>query len=117
MEPKIHLSSKEIGLADEFIKTNQIGRFALFHTGARRILKKWPLDRVVRIMKWIHQDYGYDCVLVGDAFDAKDAEEIQSQLDFKLHIAAGKINLLGSLQIQIISLHSTHHGRRSKRKN
>lgn len=95
MEPKIHLSSKEIELADEFIKTNQIGRFALFHTGARRILKKWPLDRVVRIMKWIHQDFGYDCVLVGDVFDANDAEEIQSQLDFKLHIAAGKINLLG----------------------
>lgn len=95
MEPKIHLSAKDQELADAFLKSNQIGRFVIFHTGARRILKKWPLDRVVRIMKWIHQDFGFDCVLAGDATDAKDADEIQSQLDFKLHIAAGKINLLG----------------------
>jgi len=95
LNPKIYLSEENKKQAMDFLNTANITRFAIFHTGARRILKKWPLERVITVMNWLHSEHQLDCVLAGDALDANDASEIQSQLDFTLHVAAGKLNLLG----------------------
>lgn len=93
LTPNIHLSPADTLAADAFLSSHRIERFALFHTGARRILKKWPLDRVVNIMTWLHQEHGLACVLIGDKTDGEDADWLQQQLPFPLHVAAGKINL------------------------
>lgn len=94
IQPQLYLSVKERSEATQFLSDRGIKNFAVFHTGARRILKKWPLDRVAEIMKWLHHEYKLDCVLAGDKIDAEDALVLQQNLDFPLHIAAGQINLL-----------------------
>lgn len=92
--PTIFLSEKERTEARKFLDEKQIKKFALFHTGARRILKKWPLERVAEIMKWMHKEYGLSCILVGDHEDAKDAIPLQELTGFPVHLAAGKLSLL-----------------------
>ncbi len=92
--PKIFLSDKERNEARQFLEERGIARYALFHTGARRILKKWPLERVAAVMKWLHTEYGLSCMLVGDNEDAKDADFLHAHSGVPVHVAAGKVNLL-----------------------
>lgn len=92
-EAKIYLQDEDFRAADAFISGNGLSRFMVFHTGARRILKKWPLERVAGVMNRLYADYGLTPVLVGDGTDAEDALGLQPQLDFELKVAAGVLPL------------------------
>lgn len=94
LEPRLYISDSERQQAADFLRERNIGRYALFHTGARRILKKWPLERVAVIMKHLHSEFGLDCILAGDQQDAADSVQLQKMLDFPLKVAAGKVKLL-----------------------
>jgi len=94
-EPVLWLGSEERETAQAFLLENGIenGRFAIFHTGARTVLKKWPLDRVAMVMKYVHFRLGLQCILAGDEKDLKDASALREMLDFPLIVAAGKLSL------------------------
>lgn len=94
LKPTLFISEKERQEAKKFLEENNIKKYALFHTGARRILKKWPLERVAEIMKWVHAEHGLSCILVGDNEDAKDAGTLHQLTGIPIHQAAGKVNLL-----------------------
>lgn len=93
-DPAITISDAERKEADEFLTTNGIQKFALFHTGARRMLKKWPLERVAEIMKFLFDRYQLEPVIVGDQTDSQDLSNLQPLVPFKIHQAAGKLSLL-----------------------
>jgi ADP-heptose:LPS heptosyltransferase len=93
-DPVLTVSDDERKEAENFLSSENIRKFALFHTGARRILKKWPLERVAEIMKVLHEQYGLEPVIVGDQTDSEDLEMLQPMVPFTIHQAAGKISLL-----------------------
>lgn len=93
-DPQVHISGKEREEARRFLESHQVGAFALFHTGARRMLKKWPLERVALVMRWLYERYGLQPVLVGDAADAADVTALQPMVPFPIHTAAGRLSLL-----------------------
>lgn len=93
IKPVIYLSQADREKALTFIQQNHLDRFAIFHTGARRKLKKWPLERVAETMKWLYHQKGIQPVLAGDESDKADAELLQPMLDFKLCNAAGSLSL------------------------
>jgi ADP-heptose:LPS heptosyltransferase len=93
--PRIDIGAEDREAAIGFLKDNGVhGPFALFHTGARRVLKKWPLDRVAEIMRFVSKQYGYSCVLVGDKADAADAQLLQQLTNVPVNVAAGKVPLM-----------------------
>lgn len=94
-EPVLWLGSAEREAARTFLIENGIvnGRFAIFHTGARTMLKKWPLDRVAMVMKHVHSRWGLHCILAGDDKDVLDATALREMLDFPLVVSAGKLSL------------------------
>ncbi|MBK7886263.1 MAG: glycosyltransferase family 9 protein [Bacteroidetes bacterium] len=94
LKPTLFISEKEREEARKFLEEKNISKYALFHTGARRILKKWPLERVAEIMKWLYTEHGLSCIVVGDEEDAKDAEALRQLTNIPIHQAAGKVNLL-----------------------
>lgn len=93
-DPRLHLSEKERKQAVDFLEQRNIKKFALFHTGARRILKKWPLERVAEVMSWLHTTYQTEIIVVGDKHDADDLSVLQPLLPFPIHQAAGEVGLL-----------------------
>ncbi len=93
-DPVIIVTEQERNEAEQFLKERNIGKFALFHTGARRILKKWPLERVAEIMKLLHTRYGLKPVIAGDKNDSEDLQLLQPMVPFEIHQAAGEISLL-----------------------
>lgn len=93
-QSRIFIGPEEEKAARQFLHDHGLKKFALFHTGARRMLKKWPLERMAEVMNLLQQEYGLSPVLVGDAEDARDAESLKPLLKAELTIAAGKVSLL-----------------------
>lgn len=93
-KPQITVSREDRQEAEKFLASERIGKFALFHTGARRLLKKWPLERVAEVMKMLHEQYHLEPVIVGDHSDSEDIETLQPLVPFRIHQAAGKTSLL-----------------------
>ena len=93
-DPRIDISDADREEAKRFLEENKIRKFALFHTGARRLLKKWPLERVAEIMKLLHSEYGLEPVVIGDKSDSEDVKILQPLVNFPIHVAAGKTSLL-----------------------
>lgn len=94
LHPRLYISEAETDKARAFLQEHHLQAVALFHTGARRQLKKWPLERVAKVMEWMHRQLGLGLVLVGDAQDAEDAATLQALTTVPIHNAAGVLNLL-----------------------
>lgn len=92
-QPKIFIGPEEEKAAQQFLHEHGLKKIALFHTGARRVLKKWPMERMAEVMNLIQEEYGLSPVLVGDAEDARDADVLKPLLKTELTIAAGKVSL------------------------
>ncbi|MFN5356189.1 MAG: glycosyltransferase family 9 protein [Bacteroidota bacterium] len=94
-QPQLYLDVADHAEAENFIRQEQLDSFLLIHTGARRKLKKWPLERAAKLLSLLHQRYGLEPVLVGDQYDATDAEELIRAGCPTLRVAAGKLSLRG----------------------
>jgi ADP-heptose:LPS heptosyltransferase len=92
-EAVIYLQQEDFQASDTFISSHGLSRFVVFHTGARRALKKWPLERVAMVMNRLYADHGLTPVLAGDRTDAEDASALQPHLNFPLTVAAGVLPL------------------------
>jgi ADP-heptose:LPS heptosyltransferase len=95
VRPRIWLSEGDYAVADAFVRKHNAGKMVLIHTGARRILKKWPLEQVSRLLQNLQQRYGYQPVLIGDTLDAADAETLIREGCNGLIVAAGQLSLRG----------------------
>jgi ADP-heptose:LPS heptosyltransferase len=78
LKPKLYFSTKEIEVIDLFLKQNKIEKFVIFHIGARKKLRQWPLDRFALVADFLYKK-GLSIVFVG----TKD-EEIEIQKAMKV---------------------------------
>ncbi|MDP2176708.1 MAG: glycosyltransferase family 9 protein [Bacteroidota bacterium] len=69
-KPKLYFSDKENHVVDDFLKVNNINKYAIFHIGARKKLRQWPIDRFALIADFMFQK-NISVVFVG----TKDDEE------------------------------------------
>lgn len=92
-DARIYLQEDDFTAAEAFLTKHGLSRYAVFHTGARRMLKKWPLERVAKVMNQLHSEYGLTPVLAGDRNDANDAGKLQQHLSCPLTVAAGELPL------------------------
>ncbi len=81
--PVLYFSAEDERVVDEFLKAKGIGRFALFHVGARRVLRQWSLDRYAKVAKYLHEQYGLAIVFAGTEEDEAQIDIVKKQLDFE----------------------------------
>lgn len=56
-------------------KQNQSSGYAILHTGARRALRRWPVERYVALSKWLQQEKGLLPIWVGTAEEEAQLDE------------------------------------------
>lgn len=56
-------------------------KYCVFAVGASEIGKKWPLDRFVRVAKFVCNNYGIKIVFVGGVAESRDIQYITNQID------------------------------------
>ncbi len=67
---------------EQFLQSNGIQNFAVFHAGARRVLRQWPKDRFSKTAAYLKEMYQLEIVFAGTEEDEKDIEEISAPLKF-----------------------------------
>jgi ADP-heptose:LPS heptosyltransferase len=89
--PLVFPVSAESGrFAEQFLAGHGIGRFALFHTGSRKALKKWPGAHFAALGRRLHEEEKLDIVFSGVADELGEIEAIRRQMNFKTHVFAGQ---------------------------
>ena len=75
--------------AANFIAANQIKSFAIFHTGARKILRRLPGEKFATLAKYLNEKYFFDVVFVGTVDELDDIRKIQLQINFSTYVFNG----------------------------
>jgi ADP-heptose:LPS heptosyltransferase len=76
-------------VAAQFVKQAGIGRFALFHTGARKVLRRWPGERFAALGARLRERYGLDIVFTGTPDEREAIEAVRKSMDFKTYLFSG----------------------------
>lgn len=92
-DPIIYNSEKDLQEANNFIQRNNLNRFAILHTGARRELRLWPSDRFAQLAIHLKEKFGFDIVFIGDKNDISAITSIQKSIPFTTYSSAGELNL------------------------
>ncbi len=92
-EPKIYLNSSDEQKALAFLKENKINQFAVFHTQARKKLRRWDENNFVELANYINKKYKLDIIFIGSRDEYSAIEKIQNKLNFKSFNIAGEFNL------------------------
>ncbi|MCX6292319.1 MAG: glycosyltransferase family 9 protein [Bacteroidetes bacterium] len=92
-QPELFFGQDEIKKANEFLLANNIGSFAVLHTGARRQLRKWPLNQYVALATYLESEKKMNVVFCGDKNDLGDITKIQEMISFKTYSVAGTFSL------------------------
>jgi ADP-heptose:LPS heptosyltransferase len=90
-EPRIYTSKADDKKADDFLVDNNIRKFAVLHTGARKELRKW--DKFPQIAQYLKQQRGLDIIFAGDNSETAEIGRIQDQIGFETFSVAGYFNL------------------------
>lgn len=81
--------------ANQFLLSNNLSRFAVIHTGTRRALKKWPIERFQKIAVYLKEIYSLDIIFIGDKNDIEDIKKLQATFPFITYSTAGIVSLGG----------------------
>jgi ADP-heptose:LPS heptosyltransferase len=95
LNPKIILSNADIEAASSFISVNNLQRFALIHTGARRILRKWPAEKFIELGAYLYHNLNLQVVFTGDKSEEEEINNIQHQLSFPTFNTVRSLSLTG----------------------
>ena len=91
--PKIYCSTEDENQSINFIEKYQLKHFAIFHTGARRVLRMWPSERFAELAIHVKKQYGFDIVFIGDKNDVAAINSIRNLIPFTTFSAAGELSL------------------------
>lgn len=74
--PKVYTSANDVVMAQDWI-SNLVGeqRFAILHTGARRALRRWSVDRFVELSRWLHDEKGLQPIWVATKSEIAQIDE------------------------------------------
>ncbi|MFI5220546.1 MAG: glycosyltransferase family 9 protein, partial [Bacteroidia bacterium] len=75
--------------AGNFISSNQIKAFAIFHSGARKFLRQLPGEKFATLAKYLKEKYFLDIVFVGTGDELDDIRKIQEQINFTTYVFSG----------------------------
>jgi ADP-heptose:LPS heptosyltransferase len=92
-ELKLYFSETQLEKADLFIVKNHLQKYAVFHCGARRVLRQWKLNNFASLAEYLKKQKGMDIVFTGDRQDIKDIEEVRASLSFPSYSIAGIFSL------------------------
>ncbi|MEO5569711.1 MAG: glycosyltransferase family 9 protein [Bacteroidia bacterium] len=73
----------------QFLEKNSIRNFAVFHTGARKLLRRLPGEKFGATAKYLKEKYQFDIVFVGTDDELEDIKKIQEQISFPTYIFSG----------------------------
>jgi heptosyltransferase II len=79
LKPILYFSERDINFVNDFLESNNINKFSIFHVGARRKLRQWPLDRFAFVADYLFQK-GYQIVFVGTADEEKEINEVKGMM-------------------------------------
>jgi len=90
-EAKIDLpfAKENENAALQFLKKNAISTFAVFHTGARKSLRRLPGEKFMEAAKYLKEQHQFDIVFVGTDDELNDIKKIQEQINFPTYIFNG----------------------------
>lgn len=83
--PRLYYSDADSKTVDTFLKDNGIGRYAVFHIGARRVLRQWPVERFVLIAEFVKSNFQIDIVFAGTKEDELHINTAKGQLTFETY--------------------------------
>ncbi|MBC7383558.1 MAG: glycosyltransferase family 9 protein [Bacteroidia bacterium] len=92
-EPRLIASADATERINNYLIENNLQRFIVLHSGARRILRRWPASNFVELAVWVKQSFQLDCIFTGDAGDLELNLQIQQQIPFKTYNTAGIFKL------------------------
>lgn len=75
--------------AAQFLERNAIRKFAIFHTGARKILRRLPGEKFAAAAKYLKENLQMDIVFIGTDDELTDIKKIQEQINFPTYIFNG----------------------------
>lgn len=91
---KLYYADEQLEKVDKFISRNELKNFAVLHTGARKLLRKWPLDNYIKIADYLKGTKNWDIIFTGDNNDKEDISYISEGLSFKTYSIAGEFSLI-----------------------
>ena len=91
---KLYPSKRNEQVADLFLQRLGISHFAIFHTGARKLLRRWSIKSFVEVAEFLHQNQGLDIVFVGTSDEQFDIKNIQDKISFPTFSFAGEGTLM-----------------------
>jgi ADP-heptose:LPS heptosyltransferase len=92
--PRLYPSRRQEQQAALFLQRNDIGPFVVFHTGARKLLRRWALQKWAELAVYLYQRHELQVVFVGGDEDAADVEKIRKRLPFETFSFIGQGDLL-----------------------
>ncbi len=75
--------------AVRFLKDNGIGPFALFHPGARKVLRRWPGQRFAELGSRLREKRNLDIVFTGTEDELESIGSIRRGMPFTTHVFCG----------------------------
>ena len=90
----LHIDEESTKKASAYIKEESLGKFVVFHTTARRPLKKWKPENFVKLANFIKEQYGWAIVFAGGEADIPEVETIREQIPFSSYSFSGKGDLM-----------------------
>lgn len=69
-----------------FLNRYDLNRYAVLHTGARKMLRRWSLNGWSELARRLHNQQGLDIVFVGTPDEQGDVERIRSMLNFETRV-------------------------------
>lgn len=80
--------------AELFAQRHDLGEFVVFHTGARKLLRRWGLQSWATLAEALNRDFGLNIVFAGAAEDVADIKRIQAKIPFETFSFAEQGSLL-----------------------
>lgn len=94
LKPRLHPSKRNEQQANLFLQRLLIEDFVVFHTGARKLLRRWSLQKWAELAVFVYQRYEMQVIFVGGPEDEADIKKIQGKLPFETYSYAGQGTLL-----------------------
>lgn len=91
---QLHTGRRNLQQANLFLQRHDIHNFVVFHTGARKLLRRWGLKAWAALAQQIRDKYGYQIVFAGSAEDIGDIARIQALIPFPTYSFADQGSLL-----------------------
>ncbi len=77
-----------------FLQRHDLEKFVVFHTGARKLLRRWGLQSWASLAEGLKRDFDFQIVFAGAAEDVADIKRIQAKIPFETFSFADQGNLL-----------------------